>query len=306
MPRAATITSTAGTAPAIRGFLVVLLAVVLVVTAPSGAGAMTLEAPRANERLDHLNVWPTFVVQPGPGERPRWILVGERRDMASPIRYCRAFHGQQSSQGWAWACRSLAIGVDQFGRDVTRPLEAGKTYFWRVDYVDADGAERSSAVRPVVINSRPQQQSIAQISNDIMASVHGSETNQGAALFRNSGVRVNSIRSRHMGGNRFRIEIRSQGPVRVAQSFVVVRGPGGTQRLPLRSHGGNRLSATWTRPAASVQRNGATHRYQATLVSNRNGARVRSEVTTMVFRGNPVRVRTLGTRINGRANAYWY
>lgn len=279
-----------GVHPRARLVLLIAIAATIIVTLalPSTASAIAIIAPVDTQQLKYLDVRPVFEVRPATGEKPKWILIGTAPEMKQEqtIRYCRQWFAKTHAgqTGYNWACNAHSIGTDRWGNDITKNLEWGKKYYWKVIFTGADGKDRSSNTRWFRISDKPVLESPGSITNKIEGVANGTIVNVGAAEFKNSGLKVTSIRSVRVSGSRFRIEVRYQGNLRIRQSVISVKGPRGTKNVKLRGFGRNRLKGTIYSPVSERRTTNATYRYQAWLKSSKNGSWVRSVPKVMIVR----------------------
>lgn len=268
----------------------VVAALIVSITMPAGAQAMTIAAPTQGQHFTHLELHPTIVVRPDAGETPKWAIVATDAGFASgtQVRYCRnwAMQLRADYSGLDWTCVGLAKGTDIFGGDVIEGLDPGTVYYLKIVFTDSTGSEKSTDPLGFVIDKAPKETDPAATLLKISTALeNGGQLNAGAAAYAQSGLRVTHLRSIRVRGNVHRISVAYFGKIDVAGSYVLIRGPRGTTRHKLYRSGAWGLVAYWKRPGNrdAMNPNGARYTYQAVLTSARNGAHVRSEASVMLF-----------------------
>jgi hypothetical protein len=267
-----------------RTALAGLLAAFALVSTAGGVRAATLVSPAAGHHYDWVMLRPTVAFDIAQGEQPKWVLVATDAQMTKTIRYCRQFTGVMVEQRQHWGCGAWAVGADAWGRDILRPLEWGKVYYWQLVLTDAAGKEAKSEVRSFAIDNEPKGEDLGELSDRIFDSAFGdgTELNLGAAAFANSAVRVRKAASERRSKNRFWINVAYEGGIDLRRSYVRIRSKAGTRYVPLTSVTTTSARANWVRSASERRLRPGRYEYQAFLRSAKNGAVVRSASRVIV------------------------
>jgi hypothetical protein len=272
--------------------LLVVLAMLFALPATAKAAGATLVDPVDGKHFDHLELAPMVQFDPsktadGKTETPKWVLLASDAEMKTTVRYCRQFVWAATNGAYHWGCNRWATGVDSYGTDQLRALEAGTVYYWQVVSTGADGtSEVKSDVRSFAIDAEPTGNSVQDVSNQVYGTAFddGTQLNLGTAAFVNSGVRVTSISSSRLVGMNFRIRLAHLGSVDLSRSYVKVTSRAGTRYLKLAKVSAHGAGTLWKLSAAERRLGTKRYSYQAFLKSRRNGAMVRSQVRVVLIK----------------------
>lgn len=274
---------------ALRVALIIAITAAALILAPQRAGAVTVLSPTEGAHLPWMQLRPVVAFDVADNEKPKWVLIATDAGMTRTVRYCRTFGSTWYLSAWHWGCDAWAIGADPYGNDILRPLEWNTTYYSQVVYTDADGHEKTSAVRSFAIDNTPTFDDPGDISDQVWGSVMGDGTNLnlGAAAFVNSGLKVTSIRSARRSTYNFSIGIAYSGGADLSRSYVRIISKAGVRYLPVKTTGEGSAAATWKLTRAERKLRTRRFRYQAFIKSTKNGALVKSEVRVVLIRRIP-------------------
>ena len=267
--------------------MVIAVAIAVLVIAPARSHALALVAPADGAQLEWMQTRPVVAFDVTQGEKPKWALLATDAAMTKTVRYCRVFGMVWANGSWRWGCDTWAIGVDAYGQDIIRPIDANTTYYLQMIYTDAAGVEQKSEVRHFSVAAAQELPSIQELSDQIFGSVFGdgSGLNTGPAAFANSGLKVTSIKSARVSKFRFSIGVGYTGNGDLAKSYVKVTSKAGTRFIPLKAGAtGGAASANWLLSAGERALKKREFKYQAFIKSNKNGAMVRSEMRLLVIK----------------------
>lgn len=267
--------------------VVVAVAIAVLVIAPTRSHAVALIAPVDGAKLEWMQTRPVVAFDVTQGEKPKWALLATDEAMTKTVRYCRMFGAAWVNGSWHWGCDTWAIGVDGFGQDIIRPIEAEKTYYLQLVYTDADGVEKKTEVRDFTVDAAQELPNINELSDRIFGSVYGdgSGLNTGAAAFANSGLKITSFKPARISKFRFSIGVGFSGNGDLAKSYVKITSKAGTRYIPLKAGAtGGAATGNWLLSASERALKKREFTYQAYIKSNKNGAMVRSEMRLLVIK----------------------
>jgi hypothetical protein len=274
---------------------------------PGTAAAAAVAAPSGKAIITSAGTtttMPSDFKVPFLGTAPAAVIHALSNDPLATTASAAVPEGTQPAvpAGVHWTCRSWSVGADAYGNDQLKPLEWNHTYFWQVvSTKDSDKTEVKSAVRTFTIDKPDDGIDPTAISDKIFGSVKsdGTTLNKGDAAFINSGLRVSALSSVRTKPSRSQIRLTWQGGLDLSRSYVRVAGEGTVRILKLhRTSTMGLATATWIRTTRQQKLPNGRYRYQAFVVSVRNGAMVKSELHEVVIVGPKQKAsKTSATRI---------
>ncbi len=282
-------------------FGVLLFTMIALVVGVTSAGAMTLVKPANGAQLEWYELNPAVSLDSASDEQLKWVLIGIDPEMKKTVRYCRQFGYTIIDSFMHTGCNAWAIGVDIYGIDSLRGLNAG-TYYWQVVYLDKDGQQKTSEIRSFTIKAAPEIGDVGTISDQIFGSAvsDGTELNLGKAAFVNSGVKVHSIRSARIKRHTISIGVSFEGEIDASRSYIRIKSKAGTRYIPVtlkKTDGGTSVEGVWKQKKQETRLRPGKFTYQALLKSTKNDAFVKSEVRVILLKkgssGKPGKPKTV-------------
>jgi hypothetical protein len=209
--------------------------------------------------------------------------------MHHTVRFCRQFFWAATAAPGLYGCNKWATGVDGYGNDVLKELDAGQIYYWQVvSGIAKEGdAGTKSDVRSFTVDAKANDSSIEDISNKIIGTVFddGTNLNLGAAAYVNSGVRVKSLASTRLAPYAFRIRGAHIGTdVDYRRSYIMIKSAAGTRYIHVAKAAANSVGAVWTLSANERRLKTKRYTYQLFLKSTKNGSLVRSAPKVLLIK----------------------